>query len=403
MKKCFLNVTTVMCTLLAMASFVGCSNDDTIVPKGGEVETKSVILKLDLSNNGDTRAVSANDVDEGTAISIADGVNLVFYDENGLITYATTLNAANYALAVTPGDHVVANVPTNSKYIAVTAINHYTPDNSHDSFGETFFDFAATPNHAIPTVSYTGQTLQTNINIYGSDEIDTTSDPYVAEVTLAPTVARFEIMNAIAGTDLTSFDIIGVFLDDFYQTATIDGAFNSSLSEASHDPDDYAANTTKYPTADATKTYDIDFNTAGGGATDPWSVTTSGTTPLSGIVSYYAFAGPYSSSFAHNSIPTNGNNTPPTIVLKINNVIVSNSMQDFYTGNTYYVTIKGFKYSTGTLDVNSIAGGYIYRIPVGGLTINRTHLQTAPHVEPITTELTIAPITWKNVDVSPVL
>jgi hypothetical protein len=166
---------------------------------------------------------------------------------------------------------------------------------------------------------------------------------------------------------------------------------------------DYVANATRYPTADATITYDVDFDTSTMGV-QPWAVTTSNSAPESGICSYYVLAGPWSNGYNHESAAGTGNNTPPTIVLVINNVDPSDpGLDDYYNGNTYYVTIKGFKYETNTKTVNSIAGGYIYKIPSGSFTIKRTDLQTEPHVGTIDTELTINPIAWTEVGVTPIV
>jgi hypothetical protein len=401
MKKCFLNVTTVMSALLAMASFAGCSNDDTILPAGGNGDLKTVELHLDLSGyEAETRATNQAHVTGNLSID-NDNMKVIFYDAAGLIT-----TTKNFTWSANPGatqyPTTFTEIPSNSVSVAVLDVAHTTNANVA---GDWFYD--TQNNYTRPTLNYYSQTAATNINIYGAGSITkaTTGEagtPWTASVSVAPTVARFEITDVSLGTGLTSFEIIGVFLDDFYMTAAIDGNNRGSFKAGTNDVSKYVPAATGIPgydtDTDAGVTYDLGTTLVNGAsihpaATNPWS--------------YFAFAKPYNSTYVPET--TASGDEAPTFVFKIDNVITAEpSIQDAYNG-VFYVTIKKMQYDadpSGTEDwknVNNIMAGYVYATSAGGFTINLSDLKTEPHVVNKQVAVTVSPIAWQQMGVRPVL
>jgi hypothetical protein len=400
MKKCFLNVTTVMCTLLAMASFAGCSNDDNILPAGGDGDMKTVELKLSLSGlESGTRAASSHV--SGALKLDTKTLNVIFYDANGLITAASTFTWATDGTMQEPTNFTV---PSSSTHVAVMA--NTTPAASYSAaVGDWFYD--TTNSWARQTLSYTTQKDDDgDINIYGSAELgNRNSDVMTAAVTIAPTVARFEITDISLGTGLTSFKVVGVFMDQFYKSAAIDGKNRTDRKLSSSTAANYADNAVGYyPTADKTVTYDYGSWEVAADKTHPNAENTVTTGTGGKVWGYYAFAQPYTASYNHNS-NTATNAEPPTFVLKITNVTPSNgTLATAYSGKTFFVTIKGFKYeSSGTKDVHTISAGYVYATSEDGLAIDLSDLKSEPYIEPKAADITVTPITWGQVATSPVL
>ncbi|MDR0962870.1 MAG: hypothetical protein LBM62_10035 [Mediterranea sp.] len=398
MKQISLKTMSAMSALAAMIAFTGCSNDDTVQPYGGEDENakKNVVLKITESGMGETRTVGAALGEVAITLTSAE---VIFYDANGLITGRAALGATDtpsshqYLMTTAKATYVtIEDLPSSTTKVAV--IGHTTPTNA--AIGEAWVNGS---NTTLQTVGFEAQLSEATINVYGSadltldtDNPEGTNDIYEADVTVAPTVARFEITDIKAGGIIESFHVTGVYMDDFYTTATVDGKTLSLLKEGSKYATDYKASEEGYTTAAVT--YDE----------GDWTIEATKSTPTgTNVWGYYVFAAPYVDSFTHDD----SGSTPPTIVLKIEDVILTSghtTSQAIYNDKTFYVTIKGFTHDGATATaVESICSGYIYATESDQFTIDEADLKSEPHTEPIDVQVKVSPITWTKVPVRPVL
>jgi hypothetical protein len=91
----------------------------------------------------------------------------------------------------------------------------------------------------------------------------------------------------------------------------------------------------------------------------------------------------------------------PQIVIKLSGVTANDHP---YTGDLF-VTINGFNEKVNGVDtpVATIAGGMIYTLPSGALTIKPEHLGDTPGSKPMSVNVTVETVEWKETEVTPVL
>lgn len=371
---------------LLLVGFASCSSDDDTMKGVEEDETISVVLKLDLGPT--TRAeVAPIDPDaQGSTMAQFNDGHLYFTTAQGAIVkhYTITTTAtgnANIMLSTLTDGAEIKDLPANTKHVYV--------------FGNTptAADLPVTgPINTVlaKTINLPTQSDITNVNLYGNKEIITETTggtivpplnaKYSVTVAIKPTIARLELGKITGIHNITSFSVEGIFIDNYYNKANVDGVVDPSyLAPLTTLVSDYDRSTSgKYTVA-------LD------GVNHDWYATllnsdTKVVTPATaGMVWGYNL-------FANNS-------AVPRMVIRMKNVEVSTP--DISFPDTQYVTIKGFTNSAGDAPITAFQPGYVYRIV--DLNFHGVNLSTDPNLadKDVTVKVEVTP--WTVQVIKPVL
>jgi hypothetical protein len=213
----------------AAVVFTSCmKGESNLVPEG---ET-SIVVKIDgLVAAEDTRAVEA----KGTVtISTLAGTNHYIYvlDEDNKVTYGEALDPTKLSSGQTIGGsdkffdknskvYVLANIPSN-----LSAAYAY----------ESVADFDAI-KALTSTIVYDGAN-SVNTDQKNPAMANTTGAPVqigaaeegvaTVNVNIAPLYSRIEFEGVVGGTHIDSYDVTGVWIDNFYPTFTLDGKYSGT-------------------------------------------------------------------------------------------------------------------------------------------------------------------------------
>jgi hypothetical protein len=423
MKKMIRNTASVLFTALVATAFAGCSNDESVINNTGKDGEISALLKFNFSDAQMSRSVGAAVGTTGNKALTISNASVIFYKENGMMTGQIQLvpdaqkdeAAGKYSITAAQNPGItVKDLNVDTKRVAVIA--NTTPSITTGDF------WTNSTGQAIQTLEINSQKSEGTINIYGSDidladvtptgSGDDDNKVYAAEVTIAPTVARFEITDLKAGGIFKSFDVLGVFMDDFYNEARVDADLtgNNEINKASTDGTLYAENSNKYPTADKGATYDVPATgttwTVTNAAVYAPTFTPTGGAATTGVWGYYAFAAPYTKTFDHKT----GGSAVPTMILHLGNFKLKDDASaaaktEWENGKKQFVTVKGFMVGTGTsaYEVQSIKAGYVYATTTGSFVVDEDKTTDNPHEKEIDVKVTVTPIEWSRVDVSPII
>jgi hypothetical protein len=428
MKKMIRNAASVLFTALVATAFAGCSNDDSVInntPAGNE-EAKTAVLTLAFPNTPNSRMMD-KPVNDQQALTISDNTPIVFYDKVGRITRKISIiqtgtpdnsSTFSYTDAVNATKGItVKDLDAATAYVAVLANNK-----ANALTGQKWANYVETATTTQAAGYYATQTLnletvkgESTVNIYGSAElVPPTQTPaagetplYTAKVEIASTLARFEITDLAADGIIKSFDVVGVYLDDFFKSAAVDSKTFGDKKVHNMDGTNYAVGKDVY-TAINQGTY---FDETGASMLTVDTIDTKtgvkvGTSlPGGKVFGYYAFAAPHVAGFDHSS--KNGSDVP-RIIIKINNVVLKDRYSDsqsLYTGNTYFVTVKGFNFTDATHTtptvVGSVDAGYVYATSAGAFKVNQDDLKPNPNETGIDATITVKALPWNKVEVTP--
>lgn len=237
-------------TLIIIIFLIGvcsCSKDDTLdngdqdeVPKE-EVpkdNLKSISLKMSVEpftySEGQSQTTVPVDFNSGHLyLTNSEGAILKYFTITPSETSATNINLG----ALTGTGATIADLPE-----AITDV--YVVGNS------TVYNKAG-PINSVKNqrISATSQKDIANLNLYGAAKFDKVSgSTYTASVVLAPTVARIELNEIKASGIITSFEVAGVFVDNFYSEATIEGKTNETkLIKNGDSATTFSDNSFEYP------------------------------------------------------------------------------------------------------------------------------------------------------------
>lgn len=355
--------------------FIGCSNNED--PGDTEnKENKSVFLKISggeatTHSEGDP-AIDNSDVGFSSGdlyFTSTAGVILAHYFLTGA---DTDLAAGNIKLSEIKTGRAVPNIPGQVTTVYVVGNTSGLPITGNISSVKGTLK------------SITTQGTLASVNLYGTNTLMHTSGTnYTCAITLKPTVARIELTNIkSSGTVITGFTVSGIFIDNYYSQAAVDGTVNGGDLE-NNGSDATLFNTGSSAYDAPLSGYVFDFYPSGRAAT----ALTVTPTDAADVWGYNLFGNVGSGSFAI-----------PRIIIRISSITTSDGSSYTYP---QFITIKGFK--EGATSLTSIDAGKIYNIGAGALTFNEKDLAPAPNMDAINATVTVTLAKWEVVEVTPEL
>lgn len=392
MKTKFKYFSLVIAALL-MVGFASCSSDDDTTLGGNENETKTVTVKI--SKGLATRTVGPSiggPEDEDThALTFTDGHLYFVSATEAIVQHFTIGTEATGGLKLNIDDIKSATGVTVSG-IPATAIKAYIVGN-YPATGTSLASSGLISRVTDHTLKVEDQNVFEYVNLYGTSDlslVDGTETGFTTTVVLSPTVARIELGKLTAHALIRGFTVDGIFADNFYSEAAIDGTLNPNNIVDHDDVTETNADgifnkgSNDYPTGYNGPIYD--WYDAGlvvegtEGSTDALSAT-----PGDDQVWGYNL-------FAQTDV-----SPMPRIIIRMRNIDCTAGI-DFGENDSWYLTIGGFTNTTGGGEVTTLEPGHIYKI--GDVNFSAVNLHPAPSMDPISVEVKVTLADWvvKNLD-----
>lgn len=372
----------VLTAVTFLVAFTGCSNDDE---KGGTANNTPKSLFIKISN--DAPATYAEGAVQGAAAVTFSSGTLYFTDAAGVIVdYYTISSAATSTTnidiaALTGAGETIQDLPGETKDVYVVGNTTGLPVSGNIS---------AVKSKLLQVYS---QATITNVNLYGMGTIPATpttpavpgvsNDLYSVSLTLAPTVARFELTDITATGEITGFEVAGIFVDSYYSQAAIDGTVDvANLKINGTNAPAFDNETAEYDVALKGPIYDW--------YTIPLAAVSNVATPATGSVwgyNVFAAAGPTGS-------------TVPRIIIRLKNITATPASGITFPDDQF-LTIRGFKNAGTALEV--IKAGEVYNIGAGVFTFDETNLTSVPNISLIDVAVNVTMASWVPVAVTPEL
>lgn len=359
--------------LALLMSFNGCSNgDDT---EDVDKQPKSVFLKLGKSGSS-LRSVGTP-VGDGDDVVLQSG-NLYFVNSSGAIlkhyTLTTTAaSATNINITDAESGALITNLPGNTFAVYVVGNTSGLPSSGNIS---------AVKEYLLQVAS---QDDIEDVNLYGTNTLTPPVLPntfYTSEIDLNPTVARVELTDITASGVITSFKVDGIFIDNYYKQAVVDGSVDvADFVENGAFAAPFGDESAEYPAGQKPAIYDF-------------------YDPALTAVSKVAKPASTGTIWAYNLFASSTGSTVPRIIIRLSD-IQTNDLSTYTSPQ--FVTIRGFKAVSGGASLTSIKSGEIYNIAAGALTFKETDLSSIPNLSPIDVEVTVSLATWSVVGVTPEL
>lgn len=358
--------TKIKCKTLVIAvlllGFSSCSKDnDTIV------NTKSIFLKI--SNRPVTYAEGA----------VQGDVPLTFSSGHIYFTDAASTILRYHSIGDTDADHTVAELTAGKEIadlpITVTAI--YVVGNTQGLPNTT--KISEVKAYVLNVESQVEVAAGNVVNLYGETEELTqveATNLYTTTVSIVPTVARIELTDIKATGRITSFKVAGIFVDNYYATAPVDGTITSSLVDNGTDVLQFSDNTTSYPKT--LKPSIFDWYTEGLASVE------NVVKPTEAVWGYNLFA------------KTNGENDAPRIIIRLTDIVTSGGAS---YADPQFITLNGF--NENGVPLTTIKPGNVYTIAAGGFNFDETNLTSAPNMETMGVAVKVTVPSWVNVPITP--
>ena len=247
-----------------------------------------------------------------------------------------------------------------------------------------------------------------DVNLWRRTSVPTTATVdgdrryYPVDVFLSPTVARFEIADITGRGEIQSFTVQGIFIDNFYRQARVDGTIlgtrrNGMQDEAMFLPVAYATNYSSLFSWNVSglgtgATITGGFRVSPGTTAPGWNCNVEGCTnnhaTAPNVWGYQVFA--QSHDHTHNV-------TPPSIVIRLSSV----TLRDGTTLTNQFVTINSFFVRDEHGNYGNLTGiryGNVYRIAPGMLEFDEFDLRPRPNDDPIGIRITVQLAMWNARD-----
>lgn len=394
---------TLLIAALLMVGFSSCSSDDVdnTTPGVEENGTKTVFLQI---NNGPTTYA------EG-ASKVAGAVNF----KNGDLYFVTAAGAIMKHYTITDADTDIANTvpgknikmsdivkPNLGEGISISGL----PGNITQVY--IVGNYTTTATTTVPALNTSGSIKGINkhvlkvenqgafdlVNLYGTAPLVQKNDgvagiDFTASVELKPTVSRIELTELKGDMNIVSFEVEGVFVDNYYSEGNVDGTVvGGSIKDwkdASSSANGVFSNNTEGFYPDVLKPTIYDWYTTPFASTIDEADEKPSTKPA-GVWGYNLFAQGGTVSAV------------PRIVIRLKNVKAKPE-----TGVTFsdpqFLTIKGF--TNGSTAVTKLEPGHIYKIdPV---VFHGVDLGTVPNMKPINVNVNITLANWVVTSLKPIL
>lgn len=394
MKKTIKYFTLLIATIM-MVGFASCSSDDDTTHGVEENATKSVVLQL--SNGPTTYSVEAPK--GGAEVTFAHG-DLYFVTEAGAIMKHYTIKEEDESttniklsdLTKAVGKEI-SGLPGNVTRAYI--VGNYQNDKGTNNVATlpTTGPISAVKDHLLKVENQVDFDL---VNLYGEGKLEqmvagTVDSKWKVTIDLVPTVARIQLSEIRGSHNLVSFEVQGVFMDNYYSDASVIGAVRTLVNNEDADATGTAFqhNSSLYPEILEKSIYD-------------WYPTPLKSSEVIGAPS--AKAGTGGEMWGYNlfaQAKIDGEavvSAVPRIIIRMNNVKATDASGVTFTGSQY-LTVKGLQESG--VDVTKLEPGHIYTINL--LSFHGIHLTTAPNMAPIDVTVTITKFTWVPIAVTPIL
>jgi len=228
-------------------------------------------------------------------------------------------------------------------------------------------------------------TSKTVVSIGSSTETATNGNAkYNASIELTPIVSRIQIKNISIDSESTvkSFDLVGIYIDNFYQNMSIGGELSTPIKAEAGDVAKFNLSTTLASTP--YKTNGQLFDEASNLEQNP-----GGMTPAK-VYGYQFF-------------PTKGTNATdlskvPYIILKLTNV--EGTTRVFDKSKTYYIAVKAYKTTDATpATITEFLPGQIYTI--ANIPVSEKNIVTDPTQNLINVTVNVTVAKWTDKALNP--
>jgi hypothetical protein len=222
----------------------------------------------------------------------------------------------------------------------------------------------------------------TNITLFGGDMIKLENQKNVARFNVIPLMARIEIEKISSfdsKSDIESFKIDGIFINNYYEQITLDGnatattVYNKNVA-------DFAEGTQAYPVNYKEMLYD--YRSAAGQSLGI----------LDGDTSYILSPG---KAWAYNLLApvtsSAGTISMPHIVLRLSDIQTKSGLA--YNGE-WYLTVSGLVDKNGKID--KLKPGTIYSIK--NLKFAQSNIQPDPEMDTIDVNVEVTIVEWDIID-----
>jgi len=378
-------------SLMALVAvfFVSCSTETDIIEEndGGKDVT------LTISTSPLTKSLDASQVGQKAPIVDTKDLYVYFMDASsntvasykltdtqiGEIKKSTGFKFTNLDPSVA-SVYVVANVPKTGVTMPTAPTT-----TTLDAVNLTVMNIAdqQTANAASVVLANTGKKVESTFTKTGN--ASNGNAQFTATVVLTPIVSRIQIAKVSVDTDgtISSFTLEGIYIDNFYTTMSIGGAFSTDISNAGN-----------IALLESSILKDVN---AEGMVQNPGNVSPTQVSPLQ-VYGYQLF--PTKAPEA----PADQLSNVPYIILKLTHVKKSSTAtRDISDSETYYVAVKAYKTDvtppTASTTITEFLAGKIYTI--ANIPVSEKNLVTDPTKSLINVTVNVTIEDWDKVAIKP--
>lgn len=351
-----------------LSVFSGCTKEDSENEK--ETKSKSLFLKID---HGVATYSESPSVNTGTSVILSSG-NLYFVNASGTIVrhYALTDKDSennNINIKEIEKGKLLQDLPGSITHVYIAGNTPNLPTSGN----------IAAVKAAIIKVE--AQKEMEAINLYGSNALkapEAPDKPYTCTIELNPTLARVELADITARGAITSFEVEGIFIDNYHSQASVDGTLDvANLKSNGSDVSAFNNETSAYPTELNQAVYNF------------YTVALASENNIVKLKDEKKVWG-------YNLFASTAGSDVPRIVIRLKNIKTNNGTE---IANPQFITIKGLV--NGLEPITGIKPGEVYSIGAGALAFDETQLAPVPNQKTIDVNVSITLATWKTISVTP--
>ncbi len=368
---------------LAVASLVGltsCSNNNEVTEGIDNGKEKSVFLKIEQpksDNNFTTRAEGPSQAAE--TVNFGSG-HLYFVASNKVIVKHYEITAEDN----TPSEANLSKVGVKQLSDGFTFEHLPSVVQSVYIVGNTTITKVSGSIGGVvdQNIKVIDQLDLKNANLFGQAQLAKvleTENKFKAEVLVSPTVARLELTKIQSKGDvITGFKVKGIFVDNFFTEAHVDGDTPNTASTGGSSKDEFKKGTTTYDNELEKVVYD-------------WYAKPLGAKPVENGFAAAPSVG--DNVWGYNLFAKKGNKVAPRLVILISEI---ESVDGKYDGGELFLTAKLTK---GGVRIADIEPSKVYTVGgENGIIFDETNLFPNPNGEYIDAEVTVTLATWERED-----
>lgn len=230
-------------------------------------------------------------------------------------------------------------------------------------------------------IDFSSQGDINNVTLFGGDLIKAENSKHVARFSLAPIVARIEIakISSTNSSDITSFKIDGIFINNYYGQITLDGSA-PSVAIKNAQTSAFVEGSAAYPIMH--KGILFDYKSAPGQSLGTASAADA-YVPQTGEAWVYNLLAPQTT--------TQPALSAPHIVIAISDIQTNNGVD--YNG-TWYMTITNLVYNKSK--ITHLEPGKVYSIQ--HINFSHTNIQPEPEMKTMAVDVEVSLVEWDILD-----